>query len=202
MNRNDFFALVSDRPAVEMEQIRWAYWLAKNAHRPFYRDGGGRFFEHPRAVAVSLIEHGYSETSVIVKGLLHDVIEDTNTPHGMMVALFGTEMLRSLKVLSRYVSSFDATGQLVRPQPKKSSETYFGDLLVALDEDKIVKCADRLHNLKTCGVWEIPRQERYVEETERYVLRVAMTLPGSYALELEVAVAEVRVRVAANKAAV
>jgi hypothetical protein len=58
MNRAEFFALVANRPECELVCIQWAYWLAKNAHRPFLRDGGERFFEHPRAVAVSLIEHG------------------------------------------------------------------------------------------------------------------------------------------------
>jgi len=179
MNREEFFGLISERPHTEMEQIRWAYWLAKNAHRPFYRDGGERFFEHPRAVAVSLIEHGYSGTGAIIKGLTHDVIEDTNTPHDMIVALFGPEMLRSLKVLSRYRSIFDATGQLVRPQHKKPAGEYFGDLLTAPDEEKIVKCADRLHNLQTCGCWERPRRIKYVGETDQYVIPIAETVTGN-----------------------
>jgi GTP diphosphokinase / guanosine-3',5'-bis(diphosphate) 3'-diphosphatase len=186
MNREEFFALISDRPHAEMERIRWAYWLAKNAHRPFYRDGGGRFFEHPRTVAVSLMEHGYFGTDAIIKGLTHDVIEDTNTPHGVIVALFGPEMLRSLKVLSRYKSTFDAAGQLIRPQHKKSADKYFSDLLAASDEDKIVKCADRLHNLQTCGCWEKPRRVRYVGETDQYVIPIAETVTGNpYAAEIK-----------------
>jgi GTP pyrophosphokinase len=193
MNREEFFALISDRPHAEMEQIRWAYWLAKNAHRPFCRDDGERFFEHPRAVAVSLIEHGYSGTDAIIKGLTHDVIEDTNTPHGVIIALFGPEMLRSLEVLSRYRSTFDAAGQLVQPQHKKPAGEYFGDLLMASDEDKIVKCADRLHNLQTCSCWEKARRVRYVRETDEHVIPLAESVSANpYAAELKVLVADLK----------
>lgn len=193
MNREEFFTLISDRSHTEMEQIRWAYWLAKNAHRPFYRDGGERFFEHPRAVAVSLIEHGYSGTNAIVKGLLHDVTEDTNTPHGVIITLFGTETLESLKILSRYVSTFDTAGQLIRPQHKKSIERYFRDLLAAPDEEKLVKCADRLHNLQTCDCWEKPRQIRYVGETDGHVIPLAETVAENpYTAELKAAVASLK----------
>ena len=196
MTRDEFFALISDRSHAEMEQIRWAYWLAKNAHRPFYRDGGGRFFEHPRAVAISLIDHGYSGTSAIIKGLTHDVIEDTNTPHGVIVTLFGPEMLRSLKILSRYKSIFDATGQLVRPQQKKAAGEYFGDLLTAPDEEKIVKCADRLHNLQTCDCWERPRRIKYVGETDQYVIPIAETVTGNpYLAELKAVALKLFLRV-------
>jgi (p)ppGpp synthase/HD superfamily hydrolase len=102
-------------------------------------------------------------------------------------------MLRSLEALSRYVSFFDASGQLLQPQRKKSPEEYFGDLLIASDEDKVVKCADRLHNLQTCGCWDAERRIRYVRETEKYVIPLAETVTGNpYVAELKAAVAELK----------
>ena len=157
MDRNEFFARVSDRPTVELARIQLAYWLAKNAHRPYFRDTGERFFEHPRAVALSLIDHGYRSTDYVVRGLLHDVIEDTNTPLVVLVDLFGPEMWRSLETLSRYVPSFDpVTGQLT-VRYKKTLDEYYAGIGAASDEVKLTKCADRLHNIKTCDTWEAER---------------------------------------------
>ncbi|MGB7957902.1 MAG: HD domain-containing protein [Minisyncoccia bacterium] len=192
MNRAEFFARISDRPTVELARVQLAYWLAKNAHRPFFRDGGERYFEHPRAVALSLVDHGYRETDDIVRALLHDIIEDTNTPCAVIVDLFGPKMWRELETLSRYVPSFDpVTGQTIG-RFKKSLDEYYGPIMVASDGVKKTKCADRCHNLKTCGVWEAPRRDRYLGETEERVLPVARTLVGSYATELEAMIAEIR----------
>lgn len=192
MNRAEFFARVSDRPTVESGRIQLAYWLAKNAHRPFYRDSGERFFEHPRAVALSLVAHGYRGTDYIVRGLLHDVIEDTNTPATVIVDLFGPEMWRSLEALSRYLPLLDpVTGQLLW-RYKKSLDEYYQGINAAPIDVKVTKCADRLNNLETCGVWEQARRDRYVSETEQYVLPIAHELPCSYASEIEAVIATLK----------
>jgi GTP pyrophosphokinase len=197
MNRNDFFARVSDRPTVELRRIQLAYWLAQNAHRPFHRDSGEPFFEHPRDVALSLVNHGFRETDCVIQGLLHDVIEDTNTPCDVIVDLFGPAIWRSLEVLARYAPSFDpVTGQLIG-RYKKSPQEYYAGIEAAQSEVKIVKCADRLHNLQTCGVWEVARKERYLAETEEYVIPIAKKLPSSYAGELNAVVIEVRTAITA-----
>ena len=100
-------------------------------------------------------------------------------------------MLESLRVLSRYVSTFDVTGQLVRPQYKKSPERYFAELFAAPDEDKIVKCADRLHNLRTFECWQRYRRVRYVGETEQHVIPLAETVPANpYTAELRSAIVD------------
>ncbi len=185
MNRNEFFSLVSDRPTVELGRIQLAYWLAKNAHRPFKRDNGDRYFEHPRAVAVSLIKHGFGETDYIVTGLLHDVVEDTNTPWSVIVDLFGPEIWRSLETLSRYMPVFDpVTGQTIN-RHKKIIEEYYGELAKASAMVRTVKCADRLNNLETCGVWDDERRDRYITETRQFIFPIAKDLHINYADEIE-----------------
>jgi (p)ppGpp synthase/HD superfamily hydrolase len=141
---------------------------------------------------MSLVHHGYRATDYVVRGLLHDVVEDTNTPCVVIVDLFGPEIWRSLETLSRYMPSFDpVTGQLIG-RFKKTIEEYYAAIAAAPDEVKITKCADRLNNLETCGVWEAARRERYLKETEQYILPVARTLMGSYAGELEAELVRIR----------
>ena len=190
MNRAEFFYLVSDRPTTDLARIQLAYWLAKNAHRPFKRDNGERYFEHPRNVAASLIAHGFKQTEFVVAGLLHDVVEDTNTPCVVIVDLFGAEMWRLLEVLSRYMPLFDpVTGQIFQ-RYKKPLEEYYAAIAKASDFVKIVKCADRLNNLSTCGCWDAERRGRYVNETKQYVLPLATGLRLAYEEEITAVLVE------------
>lgn len=189
MNRAEFFGLVSDRPTAELTRIQLAYWLAKNAHRAFMRDNGERYFEHPRAVAVSLVNHGFKDTEFVVMGLLHDVAEDTNTPCTVLVDLFGSETWKRLEILSRYMPLFDpVTGQIMQ-RYKKPLEQYYEEISKASDIVKIVKYADRLNNLQTCGVWDAERRNRYIKETRQYILPLAKELRLPYEKEIEAVLA-------------
>ena len=138
------------------------------------------------------MDHGHRETDNVVRALLHDVVEDTNTPYVVLVDLFGPKMWRELEILSRYVPSFDPiTGQTIGRYKKVLSE-YYGPIVAASDGVKLTKCADRLHNLGTSDGWERARRERYVEETEQYILPIARTLVSSYAAEIEAELDRIR----------
>lgn len=60
--------------------VRAAYAKAREAHAGQIRNGSGgmAYVEHPVAVAALLDERGYGEEAVAA-GLLHDVIEDSDT---------------------------------------------------------------------------------------------------------------------------
>lgn len=193
MNRAEFFALVSDRPTAELARIQLAYWLAKSVHWPFRRDSGESYFEHPRAVAVSLVEHGFKDTEVVVLGLLHDVVEDTNTPAIAIVDLFGAKTWKSVETLSKRIPLFDPVTGRVIGKHKKENERYYREIAEAPEIVRIVKCADRFHNLQNCGVvWDGARQKRYVEETGKYILPLASELRISYEREMEEVILKLR----------
>jgi guanosine-3',5'-bis(diphosphate) 3'-pyrophosphohydrolase len=196
MDRADFFAVVSGYTGIELASVELAYRLAEAAHEKAYRDSGEPFFTHPCAVAISLIEHGYAETGHIATALLHDVPEDTDAPPNLILNLFGREMLASLERLSRYKLSFDpAMERFIVPRRKKSLEAYFQGLAAGSDKDKLVKCADRLHNSETYAALEAHRRARKILETERFVIPLAATVPGNpYLPELEAAVAKLKMR--------
>ncbi len=158
----------------DLKQVQNAYWLAKNAHRMQVRDDGVRYFEHPRAVATLLIEHGYNDVGIVTRALLHDVVEDTNTPSEVIVDMFGHGIWASLFVLSKVIPVFDpVTGQIFG-RFKKSTEEYYAALAGANKEDRLVKCADRLHNLRSMSAWTLDRRERYLHETRKYLLPIAL----------------------------
>lgn len=193
VNHAEFFALVSDRPAVELDRIQSAYSFAETVHRNERRDSGEPYFEHPRAVAVSLVQHGFGGTEYVVDGLLHDVVESPNVSHAVLSVLtdlFGQQTWEDLMALSQRITLFHPiTGQIVKHY-KKPVEQYFAELGNA--RVKTVKCGDRLHNLQTCGVWEAERRLRYLALTEQYVLPIARELHLTYEKELADMIASLR----------
>ena len=191
MDRRSFFALLRGLPHSDLAQIQDAYWLAKNAHRhQASRDDGGRYFDHPRQVAVILINKGHRDKDLVTTALLHDVVEDTNTPLTVIVNVFPDIIWEWLYILSKSVPFFDPiTGQL-HDRTKKPLDAYYGVLAEAETPPKLVKLADRLHNLGTMGVWAPERQAAYVAESRKYLLPIAERTDPWFAEAIAKAIAD------------
>jgi len=144
-----------------MERVYDAYMFAKYAHKQQYRTGGGRYFEHPRAVAEIIInELGIvNDWKVVSQALLHDVLEDTwlLTPK-LAEKTFGKDISHGLSLLTR---------------GEEHSNAEFAAYVGAIAESGLwrvilVKLCDRLHNLRTMNEFSIERQKRYIRETEEH----------------------------------
>lgn len=176
MNRSDYFTQVEDKLGfARIRELYWAYWLSKNAHRIQKRDSGERYFNHPRGVAVILLtEFGESNFEEQIAALLHDVDEDQFMPADMIHALFGTEIADAIDLLSKFTIVYRRQG--VIEKIKKDSTKYYEELTKAPLKVRRVKVADRLHNLRTCAVWPAERRQKYVLETEKFILPIAHSI--------------------------
>ena len=191
MNRMKFFERIASLSVGDLLEIQDAYWLAKNAHRPQApRDTGERVFEHPRSVAWILIERDYLWKSILVKGFCHDIVEDTNTPTNIIVRICGYETWKSLVTLSKSVPVFNpVTGQLMG-RYRKPLEVYFAELKQAVVEDRLVKLADRLHNMSTMDAWTKEHRMAYATETKEWLLPIADATDSWFAERLREMVAK------------
>ncbi len=185
MNRDEFFHKLTPRSPQEIETLQTAYWLSKIVHREQKRDDGERYFEHPRRVASSLIDHGYNDTDTLVLALLHDVVEDTNTPFKAIIDLFGATTWERLHTISKKIPSFDSvTGEMLK-RTDKPIKTYYATIKNGHFYVRLVKLADRLDNLSDMRAYNEMRRLNYIEETRTYLLAMARITCPVYARELE-----------------
>ena len=193
-NREAFFARL--RPILspgELLDVELAYALAKHAHRAQVRSERGaddkplRYFEHPRRVALVLIDEvRVSDPELICVALLHDGVEDTRelTP-AMIERHWGPDVARLVQLLSKV--------------PK---EGYIERLATYGDwRARLVKAADRLDNLRSLGEHQVTAafRERQLTETRRLYLplleRLTAEVPDALRPGTERLMTELRERV-------
>lgn len=154
INRKAFFGKLAHLKPRDIELIDTAYDFCKYAHRIQKRKTGERYFEHPRAVALILIDEiGITDARIISVALLHDVLEDT---HLLTMAraekLFGKDVAVWLDFLTKH----------------ESAATYYNRLSEEAPwQVLLVKFADRLHNIRTMNTG-LDEQWRcnYAKETQ------------------------------------
>lgn len=192
MNRVEFFEELNNNSMLrleDMQKIQAAYWLSKEAHRRQFRDGGERYFEHPRSVALLAHQFGYKDFVSICIALLHDALEDSFTPMVVYLHLFGVVVWAGIETLSKKIPHHDPITGEVTNFSKKQLDEYFAKLYCAPKNVRAIKCCDRLHNLRTLGSRSAEKKREQIDETRQYILPLAdMTDPEiAKALRAEIA---------------
>ncbi len=128
----------------DVDLIKKAYLFGEDAHEGQFRKSGERYFNHPIATAIIVINLGMDNESVIA-ALLHDVLEDTNVTAEEIDKKFGADVRVLVEALTKiarlpYVSQEEAQAENIRKMVLAMSE----DIRVI-----IIKLADRLHNMRT-----------------------------------------------------
>ena len=130
-------------PRLERALRRAAAWHAGQARR----GSGVPYVQHVVAVAWMLDRLGFSET-VVVAGLLHDAVEDTEATADQIAEEFGPEVAE-LVVHSSEVK-LDAEGRK-RPWIDRKRD-HLAALAEAPTEARAIGLADKLHNLLSIQV--------------------------------------------------
>ncbi len=175
-NRETFMARLSHLSKHSLELIEYAYDLAKESHRPQVRDGGGRYFEHPRAVALILIDElGIIDVAMIVTALNHDAGEDSAT-FGNRTKGFSVFKEKAFFRLRRTFDERSAKMIIDLTKPvvdgneiktkEEADELYFNNLRASTGGTLLIKMADRLHNLRTVATTTHEKIKKTIDETE------------------------------------
>jgi len=160
--------------------IRRAFDFAYEKHDGQIRKSGKPYIVHPVAVAITLCDYRV-DANTIASGLLHDVLEDTDTTYEEINRDFGEEVADIVEGVTKldllhYKGSKET--QQVRNHQK---------MVLAMAKDIrviFVKLADRLNNMRTLSFLDDARQTRISRETLDVFAPIAHRL-GMYRLKAE-----------------
>jgi len=182
----DLDQLTSRLPATfnaeDRDAIMRAYAMAEKAHAGQTRANGQPYISHCAAVAFILISI-QAAPSLVIAGLLHDVVIDGGVPlesirdeFGDTVSTFVEDVTKitSLQKLSRGDQHEDERKPL--PPAEDLPDTRKADavvetlrkMLLAIGDDirvVIIKLADRLHNMRSLAAMPPDRQKKIAQDT-------------------------------------
>jgi len=146
----------------DIEQLKKAVDFATAAHQGQKRNSGEDYIIHPLNTAYLLAKLNL-DTSVIIAGLLHDVIEDTPHDYQSVSDLFGERVAGLVEGVTK-ISDLHFEGS---SHMDKQAEN-FRKLLVSITKDVrviLIKLADRLHNMRTIHFLPPAKQKRIARST-------------------------------------
>ena len=162
----------------DITEIRKAFDVALEAHRPMRRKSGEPYIYHPIAVArIAAEEIGLGTTSIVC-ALLHDVVEDTDITLEDIEEEFGPKVANIIDGLTKISGVFDTNS----PQAEN-----FRKMLLTMANDVrviLIKLCDRLHNMRTLEHMSDRGQLKIASETTFIYAPLAHRL-GLYAIKTE-----------------
>jgi len=153
----------------DTELLESAFKLAANAHHGQRRHSGDPFLIHAVEVGFILAEMG-ADTPTVIAGLLHDVLEDTDTDGYTIRQQFGCDIYRLVfgvtEVGREELRSSDSSSPKALKK-QQVSETLRRLLLAASHDPRVllIKLADRLHNMRTLQHLPPAKRRRKALET-------------------------------------
>lgn len=143
-----------------LEQVSFAYVASKYGHKDQERDGGGRYFDHPKAAAwIYINELGGRDPRIICDLLLHDIREDS-----YLLSIYRIR-LNCGKDVARDVLSVTKL-----PKGKESTEDYLQRIINQGPWAIVTKLCDRLHNVRTLDTCTPEKKAKQLIETRSLVM--------------------------------
>lgn len=175
---------------VDRELIMRAYQFAEQAHTGQRRASGEPYITHCVAVA-SILAEMRVPPAVVIAGLLHDTVEDTNRTLADIRREFGDEVSHLVDGVTKLTNlprvergdqhleekdepngNGDGAEAIVESDPRGRKKDLRNETLrktfMAMGDDirvVLIKLADRLHNMRTLGFMPESKRKRIAQET-------------------------------------
>ena len=138
-----------------------AYNFGKKAHHGQKRKSGEPYFNHCVAVATILADWGMDQ-NMVIGGLLHDTIEDTEVTKDDISTRYGNDVLHLVESVT------NLSGIKFNSRNHKKAENFMKMFISFANDIRaiIIKLADRLHNLRTISYLTKIKQRRLALESK------------------------------------
>ena len=143
---------------MDLEKIKE---YVKEKHKGQTRIQGTPYFDHPLAVSKILKVKGFNLDYQVV-GLIHDLLKDTDASEEEILSLTNEDVLKAVKVLT------------------KDKNYIMNDYINSIKENeiaKIVKLADRVHNLSEAHYASLEFISDYIKETREWYVPISYNTP-------------------------
>src|SRR4026209_2038545 len=147
-------------PDADIDLLRRAYMFSAFEHKGQGRHSGEPYLVHPLEVADQLADMKLDVVAV-ASGLLHDIVEDTQTPIGRIKERYGAD-------IAHVVEGVTKLGTIPFSSSEERQAENFRKMLLAMVDDIrviLVKLADRLHNMRTLHHLPEERRLKIAQET-------------------------------------
>jgi GTP diphosphokinase / guanosine-3',5'-bis(diphosphate) 3'-diphosphatase len=144
----------------EVNQLKKAYVYAARAHKGQTRRSGEPYLSHPLEVASMLADMKLDSTTLLA-GLLHDVLEDTDITAVDLRENFGQEVADLVEGVTKMSRVQESSPEV------RQAETIRKIILTMINDLRVIfiKLADRIHNLKTLKFLPEDKQKQIAKET-------------------------------------
>lgn len=163
----------------EIEDIHKTFLFASKAHESQLRKSGEPYIIHPLDVAIILASQK-TPKDVVIAGLLHDVVEDTEYTYEDIVENFSQE-------IANIVEGVTKLGQIEGYSYDQLQAENHRKIILASAKDIrviVVKLADRLHNMRTIKFMNSEKQKLISKETLEVYAPISHRL-GMYEMKWE-----------------
>lgn len=136
--------------------------FAEEKHKGQTRIGGDPYITHPIEVAEILKKKGFFEAKYLIAAYFHDLKEDTDATDEEILSYGGEEVLKAVTILTK------TKGYKMKEYIEEIQKNFIA---------KMVKLADRLHNLLCAVVANEKFRKRYIKETEEFYIDLSKGTP-------------------------
>jgi GTP pyrophosphokinase len=161
--------------------LQKAYVFSARAHKGQVRRSGEPYLSHPLEVTSFLADMNLDSTT-LVAGLLHDVLEDTEVTAAELKEVFGKDVTALVEGVTKISRVQDSSPETRRAEAIRK-------IILAMTDDLrviFIKLADRLHNLQTLKFLSEDKQKQIASETLEIYAPIANRLGmGRVKAELE-----------------
>lgn len=156
--------------AHDLERIKDAFLLAKEAHAPQRRKSGEPYIIHPISVALIAARELRLDANSVITAFLHDVVEDTPYTTEDIRHRFGDDVANLVDIVTKKKKEqYNTTKQVDNYQQILDSLHY--DIRAVM-----VKISDRLHNMRTLASMRPDKQMKIAGETDYFYAPLANRL--------------------------
>ncbi len=148
------------QPGADLDLVKRAYCFSEVCHRGQQRASGEPYLSHPLEVA-DILTTLKMDVTTVTAGLLHDVLEDTQTTKEDLAREFGPE-------IAELVDGVTKISKLAFTSREERQAENFRKMLVAMARDirvLMIKLADRLHNMRTLHYLPPEKTAKVAQET-------------------------------------